>query len=193
MRLTKHRIAPVTDEEISDEARAAMGPQIASGPIFNIFRTMLRAPEAIKPFLHWGGYILHDKKNTIAPREREIIILRTGFNWKAGYEWGQHVVIGKRCGLTDQEIEAIKVGPTAANWTPLESAMLQAVDELTVDSFITDATWAALSDLTERQKMDLVYTVGQYTQVSMVLNSFGVQLDKGLPDDPDLHKKDQGA
>jgi hypothetical protein len=34
--------------------------------------------------------------------------------------------------------------------------------------------------------MDLVYTVGQYTQVSMLLNSFGVQLDDGLTLDPDL-------
>ncbi len=189
MRLTKHRIAPVTDEEITEELRTSLGSQIGGGgPIFNIFRTMLRAPEAVKPFLHWGGYILHDKKNSIAPREREIIILRTGFNWKAGYEWAQHVVIGKRCGLTDQEIAAIKQGPAAPNWSPVESAMLQAVDELTADAFITDDTWAALSDLTEKQKMDLIYTVGQYTQVSMLLNSFGVQLDDGLSDDPDLHK-----
>jgi len=30
----------------------------------------------------------------------------------------------------------------------------------------------------ERQRMDMVFTVGQYTQVSMLLNSFGVQLDE---------------
>jgi hypothetical protein len=34
--------------------------------------------------------------------------------------------------------------------------------------------------------MDLVFTVGQYTQVSMILNSFGVQLDEGQSLDPDL-------
>ncbi len=34
--------------------------------------------------------------------------------------------------------------------------------------------------------MDVVYTAGQYTQVSMMLNSFGVQLDAGLTLDPDL-------
>jgi 4-carboxymuconolactone decarboxylase len=34
--------------------------------------------------------------------------------------------------------------------------------------------------------MDLVFTVGQYTQVSMILNSFGVQLDPGQTLDPDL-------
>ena len=34
--------------------------------------------------------------------------------------------------------------------------------------------------------MDVVFTAGQYTQVSMMLNSFGVQLDEGLELDPDL-------
>ena len=38
----------------------------------------------------------------------------------------------------------------------------------------------------ERQRMDMVFTVGQYTQVSMLLNSFGVQLDQGQVLDPDL-------
>jgi len=34
--------------------------------------------------------------------------------------------------------------------------------------------------------MDMVLTAGQYTQVSMLLNSFGVQLDEGQVLDPDL-------
>jgi len=34
--------------------------------------------------------------------------------------------------------------------------------------------------------MDVVFTVGQYTQVSMMLNTFGVQLDPGQSLDPDL-------
>ena len=35
---------------------------------------------------------------------------------------------------------------------------------------------------------DVVFTGAQYTLVSMILNSFGVQLDPGLPLDPDLKK-----
>ena len=124
--------------------------------------------------------------NALPAREREIVILRTGFNWKSGYEWAQHVQIGKECGLTDEEIERIKAGPDAAGWTPQERALLQATDELTAGGHVEDATWDALSDLTEKQRMDLVLTVGQYSQVSMLLNSFGVQLDDGLTLDPDL-------
>jgi hypothetical protein len=34
--------------------------------------------------------------------------------------------------------------------------------------------------------MDLVFIVGHYTQVSMILNTFGIQLDPDLVADPDL-------
>ena len=37
---------------------------------------------------------------------------------------------------------------------------------------------------TRKQLMDVVFTVGQYTLVSMALNSFGVQLDEGIPGFP---------
>ena len=59
--------------------------------------------------------------------------------------------------------------------------------ELHKDQFISDATWAALGKhFTQKQCMDVVFTVGQYTQVSMILNSFGIQLDEGQTLDPDL-------
>jgi hypothetical protein len=34
--------------------------------------------------------------------------------------------------------------------------------------------------------VDLIFTAGQYTQVCMLLNSLGVQLDEGQTLDPDL-------
>ena len=88
----------------------------------------------------------------------------------------------------DDEIVRIKAGPDAPGWSAIDAALLRATDELTSDAFVTDKTWADLSSLTEKQRMDLVMTVGQYTQVSMMLNSFGVQLDDDLTLDPDLAK-----
>ena len=53
--------------------------------------------------------------------------------------------------------------------------------KLHVDAFISDATWNALSKrYDEKQMVDLVLTVGQYTMVSMFLNTCGVQLDPKL-------------
>jgi hypothetical protein len=59
--------------------------------------------------------------------------------------------------------------------------LLAAVDELHADSMIRDATWSDLAARYDvRQLMDLVFTVGQYTLVSMALNTLGVQLDDGI-------------
>ncbi|ANK82522.1 MAG: carboxymuconolactone decarboxylase [Rhizobiales bacterium NRL2] len=188
MRLDRPRIEPLKDEEFTEEHKDALGYFLKQGWVLNIFRTLVRAPRAFKRFNVWGGYVLSER-NDLPPRERELIILRTGWLCKAGYEWGQHVEIGRDCGLTDAEIERIKQGPDTPEWTPLERALLQATDELVTDHFITDATWQALSELTEKQRMDVVFTVGQYTQVSMILNSFGIQLDAGMELDPDLRKR----
>ena len=102
------------------------------------------------------------------------------------YEFAQHRRIGLDCGLSEAEIERIKQGPDVPGWSALDAAMLRATDELTENHFVSNATWAALEELGDRGRMDLVFTVGQYTQVSMMLNSFGVQLESGDMSDPDL-------
>lgn len=185
MRLTAPRIVPLDIETLDEEQKEALAPFLGTGRVLNIFRTMARAPKALVSFLQWGGYIL-SKRNSLSPRDRELVILRTGFNCKSGYEWTQHVPIGIDAGLTEAEVARIKEGPEAQGWDERDRAMLRAVDDLARNFFVSEASWAALAFFTDRQKMDLVFTVGQYTQVSMLLNSFGVQLDEGQTLDPAL-------
>jgi len=183
MRLTAPRVAPLSDAEFTPEQKEILEPM--GGRVLNIFRTLVREPKAIKAFLSWGNYVL-SKRNALPAREREIVILRIGFLCKSGYEWTQHVAIGKRESLTDDEIARIKKG-AGAGWSAADAALIKASDELHHDQFITDATWKTLGEhFTQKQCMDLVFTAGQYTQVSMILNSFGVQLDPGQTLDPDL-------
>jgi 4-carboxymuconolactone decarboxylase len=184
MRLTQPRFAPLSDAEMSPEQDEAL-KDFRPGPVLNIFRTLARAPKALTRFNAWGGYVL-SRRNDLAPREREIVILRTGFLCKSGYEWTQHHRIGLREGLTAGEIERIKGGPRG-DWSPADAALIKATDELHADQFVTDATWAELgAHFSDKQRMDVVFTCGQYTQVSMILNTFGVQLDDGQTLDPDL-------
>lgn len=184
MHLTSPRIAPLADAELTPDQAAALEP-LRQGPVglLNIFRTLAQAPEALKAFLTWGNYIL-SKRNALPPREREIVILRIGYLCRSGYEWTQHVEIGKRVGLTVDEIARIKTG---AGFSAADTALIQACNELHDRQFVSDSTWAALqSHFNEKQCMDVVFTAGQYTQVSMMLNTFGVQLDPGQTLDPDL-------
>lgn len=184
MRLSKPRIAPMSDAEMGPEQKEAL-KDFGDGPLLNIFRTLARAPKALSRFNAWGGYVL-SRRNDLPAREREIVILRIGFLCRSGYEFTQHTRIGLQSGLTADEIERIKRGPDAG-WNPADAALIRASDELHADQFITEPTWAALSEhFSEKQRMDLVFTAGQYTQVSMILNTFGVQLDAGQTLDPEL-------
>lgn len=191
MRLAAPRIAPLDLGQLDEEQRAALAPftdpanKVGGGRVLNIFRTLAHAPKALTGFLGWGNYVL-SRRNALPERERELVILRTGWLCRSGYEFAQHTRIGMACGLTAGEIARIKAGPDAPGWTVLEAAMLRAADELVSDHFVTDATWAALAELGDKGRMDLVFTVGQYTQVSMLLNSFGVQLEDEDHADPDL-------
>ncbi|RAK60156.1 carboxymuconolactone decarboxylase family protein [Phenylobacterium hankyongense] len=185
MRLSKARISPVEDKDLTADQAEILRPMAERGPVLNIFRTLAREPKAMKGFLGWGNYIL-SRRNGLGAREREIVILRTGYLCRSGYEWTQHVGIGLRAGLNEDEVQRLKAGPDAG-WSPADAALIRAADELHRDQFITDATWAALSaHFDEKQRMDVVFTAGQYTQVSMMLNTFGVQLDAGQVLDPDL-------
>jgi alkylhydroperoxidase family enzyme len=184
MRLTKPRFAPLSDAELSPEQDEAL-KDFRPGPVLNIFRTLARAPKALTRFNAWGGYVL-SRRNDLPAREREIVILRTGYLCKSGYEWTQHYRIGLREGLTTDEIARIKQGADAG-WSAADAALIRASDELHADQFIQDATWTELGQhFSDKQRMDVVFTAGQYTQVSMILNTFGVQLDEGQTLDPDL-------
>jgi alkylhydroperoxidase family enzyme len=179
MRLARPRIDPMPESEWSDEVREILPQNPGATHVANIFTTLARHPKLLKRWLVFGGHILG--KSTLPPREREILILRTGWLWRCEYEWGQHVIIGRKAGLSDDEIRRITQGATAPGWDPFEAALLRAADELRADAMISDATWRVLAArYGTRELIDLVFTVGQYTLVSMALNTLGVALDPGV-------------
>jgi 4-carboxymuconolactone decarboxylase len=179
VRLDRPRVAPLTDAQLEPELRARFG----DGPILNIFRTLANHPGLAKRWLVFGNHVL--AKSTLPARERELLILRIGWLCRSGYEWGQHVVIGRGAGLSHEEIARIAKGPDAPGWSAEDRVLLRAVDELHADAFVSEATWSELAERwSTQQLMDLVFTVGQYNLVSMALNSFGVQPEPGLPELP---------
>jgi len=179
MRLARPRIDPMPESEWSDEVRGILPRAPGVSHVPNIFTTLARHPKLLKRWLVFASHVLG--KSTLPPREREILILRTGWLCRCEYEWGQHVIIGRKTGLSDDEIRRITEGPSASGWDPFEAALLRAADELRADAMIRDATWDILAArYGTRELLDLVFTVGQYTLVSMALNTLGVALDPGV-------------
>jgi alkylhydroperoxidase family enzyme len=174
------RIPPLPPEDWDDEIRPLVeASQAELGRPLNIFATFANHPKLLKRWSVLGNHILN--KSSLPARERELLILRTGFLCRSDYEWGQHVAIGRRAGLTDDEIARVADGPAAPGWSPDERALLVAADELHDEQVVSDETWAALGGAWDtHQLMDIVMTVGMYTQVAMALRSFGVEREEGV-------------
>jgi 4-carboxymuconolactone decarboxylase len=180
------RILPLGEHELSEEAtdyckqlRATLGvPE--SGLIPGVTATMLRHLDLNDAQTQMG--IMLAVKGKISPRERELAVLRGAWVTGAPFEWSEHVVIARRCGVSGEEIERVIKGGAAPGWSRHEAALLTAVDELLSRFMITDETWAVLAESwDEQQLMEFPILVGVYAATAMQQNSLRVITEGGKP------------
>ena len=155
-------------------------PVLGEKSSINVVKTLARHRDF---YLRYTTFNIHTRfLSTLPLRDKEILILRIAWLCYSNYEWSWHARGAKHGGLlSDDEINRIMEGPNAQGWDPFDAILLRAVDELYIDTFITDETWKALNKrYNTHQIMDLVFTIGNYNMLAMVINSFGVQLEDGL-------------
>lgn len=174
------RIAPV--QEYTEEQRELLAKTLISpaGRPLNIFATLAHHPRLLNRFNALGGLFL--SKGLLPPRERELVILRVAYRTRSVYEFGQHTVIGRAAGLTDQEIERI-VGPLDdPAWASPDRALLAFTDELIESDRVSDAIWSAVAERWDEPRLlELIMLVGFYRMVAGFLNGVGVEPEAGLP------------
>jgi len=174
------RVAPMPNAEIDAEAwdlvngvRASAG----AGPTDDMpeyMRIMVKHRALFKPNMELGTILYN---GLIPARERELAILRCGWLCKAPFEWGEHVRIGQRCGLTREEIARATQGSSAPGWSEHDAAILRGVEELIADSALSDETWTTLAKgWDEQQMIEFPFMVGQYVATAFVQNSLRVPL-----------------
>jgi alkylhydroperoxidase family enzyme len=145
----------------------------------NVLGTFAHHPELATAYHTLTGHVLF--ATTLTPRQREVLVLRVAAVREAEYEWRQHLVIGRDVGLTADDVERIAAGPDADGFDPLDRALVRAVDELIADATITDGTWDELAaGLDQQQLLDLIFTVGTYDVLAMVMRATRVELDEDL-------------
>ena len=147
-------------------------------------------PAAAKRWLVFAKYVLQEY--TLSDRERELAILRVGHLCEAEYEWREHSEIAHKLGieckhifgvqdrddLVDPETKIPLTGSETPDIPDADRVIFKAAEELHSETCITDETWARLQALfSTEQIIDLVFTIGQYHLVSMVLNGFGVEFE----------------
>jgi alkylhydroperoxidase family enzyme len=163
-------------DDAVDRALAVMLPKERRTPenASNILGTFVNHPDLTKEFLKFNVHLLFN--STLPPRLRELAILRVAHRTDSKYEWVQHVKMGLREGLTDDDIAGVERGEAA---DAFDRIVLAAVDELLATYELSDATWSALGErFDKRQRMDFVFTIGCYVTVSMALKTFGVELEQ---------------
>jgi 4-carboxymuconolactone decarboxylase len=163
-------------DDAVDRALAVMLPEDRRNPdnASNILGTFVNHPDLTREFLKFNVHLLFN--STLPPRLRELAILRVAHRTDSKYEWVQHVRMGLREGLTDNDIAGVQDGNAG---DPFDQTVLTATDELLDTYELSDPTWAALGERFDtRQRMDFVFTIGCYVTVSMALKTFGVELEQ---------------
>lgn len=171
-------LAPLPEDEWDPSTRELLAaiPRDADGRPPNIFTTLVRHPGLFRHFLPFGSHLLRDGR--LPDRTRELLILRTAYNTRAGYEWGRHVPLARAAGVTLEEIRRVGAGPDAPGWTPADARVLRAADELHRNARLSAATWSALAvDHDEAQLIEITMLVGQYHMVAFFLNSAATPLE----------------
>ncbi len=146
-------------------------------------------PALAKAFLTFNHHVAAN--STLTARERELLILRISWLRKSEYEFVQHVILGRRAGLTEEELKRIQAGPDAPGWNAPDADIVRVADDLHNDACIGADTWTRLStQFGPRQIMDMVFLVGCYDILAMVLKSFKIPLEPGVaPLEPEVLKQ----
>ena len=191
--MSTNRVPPLPPrswpEGMAESLAAALRPTNARHPVpprdpasptgLNAMGVLAHHPELTEAYNQLIRHALYF--STLTPRQRELLVLRVAHLRNSTYEWAQHVYQAGVVGLTPEEVERVRVGPSAPGWAPLERGLLSAADELVADARIDEATYATLSaELDTQQLMDVVFTVGAYEVFAMAMRTFDVELDDDL-------------
>jgi 4-carboxymuconolactone decarboxylase len=122
-----------------------------------------------------GGLI---EKPVLEPADRELLILRVGWRTQCRYAWSQHVGMAEKSGLSPMQIAAVAGAVGTDVWSERQGDMLEATDQMVEDYRVDDATWQRLAcHFDEQQLLELLFVVGSYVCLAVVLNCAGLGPD----------------
>lgn len=142
-----------------------------------VFLTLGRHRRLFWGWLLFAGALMPGGRLT--RRETELVILRVATLSGSDYELTQHRHLGRRAGLSADEIDRVALGPDDPAWSEAEKLLLEVTDELHGSADLSDATWAQLrAAYDERRCIELVMLVGHYQMLATALNTLRVEPDR---------------
>ena len=174
------RLAPRVAAELDDDGRALIA-RFADLGMRNAVATYVRYPALASAMLPYTEFLL--TKSTLPPRDRELLWLRTAWLARSDYLWAQRAPAARRAGLSDADLRRIALGSDAPGWKPFDAALLRAADELHVDAFVSDATWATLAQRYDANQLtDVLYGVGEIEMHATFARTLRIAIEPELTD-----------
>lgn len=177
-----------------DQARRAVYDGIAGGPraagpqAFRLtddegrlegpFNAMLVSPGVGMALQDLGAAVRY--RTALSDRAREIAILALAALRRSDFEWYAHERVGRRAGLTDGEIAAIRRGDEPPELSGTELAVLRTTVALAAAGDLDDEQFTrAESALGREQLAELVVLVGYYDLLALSLRVWRTPLPAG--------------
>jgi 4-carboxymuconolactone decarboxylase len=165
------RIAPLEPpygDGVAEQLAKWMPPNSGLDPL-KLFRTLYVNGDLAGRMRPLGAGILGHGK--VAPRDRELMILRTCALNGAEYEWGVHVTaFAQAVGLSDADVHATVDGG--------DDVVIRLADELHATTDVSDELYAELEQRwSPEQILELIITAGWYRLLSGIINATGLELE----------------
>jgi len=166
-------------QEISDRISSRRGG--TRGP----FLVWLRSPELCEKVEALGAYCRFE--SSLNPRLRELSLLIAARHFDAQYSWNAHVRKAIDLGVSAESLQALAENedPPFANRD--ERILYQFSTEILRHHFISDENFAlALAEFGEQGLVDIIGSLGNFSMLAMLLNTFQVDLQAVEPPFPDV-------
>lgn len=167
----------------------ALDPEVGAfmrriDPMINVFHMMAHAETAVRPFMRLGNALLF--KGALDPVLREIVILRVGHVTGSTYEVHQHRIVGRGCGMTEAQIDAVAEGAAAPVFDAKQKLAIRVTDEVLANVRMSPETFAeAAAAFGHRELVELLLVVGFYNMIAGLLENLDVEIEpEGLVDNP---------
>ena len=146
----------------------------------NLWKIMAHSPSTVIHLLRMGNTLL--TKTRLAPRLREMAILRLAVLLDCEYERRGHAMFGKEVGMTEEQVQTIEDWENSNTFNETERAVPRFTDELVKTSRATDETFSALTKhLNPGMMVELAITIGYYGMLARLLLPFEVDLTDNAP------------
>jgi alkylhydroperoxidase/carboxymuconolactone decarboxylase family protein YurZ len=141
------------------------------------FNLMLSSPALGGPLQALGRAVRFE--SALTDRQREIAILCSAAWTRSDFEWYAHARLGKRAGLSDEELAAIQRGDGGPSLDPNELMVHRLTQLLLATGDLDDLTFASAVDaLGMATVVDLTLLVGYYHLLAFTMRVFRTPLPR---------------